>query len=81
MAEGLEDDRARRVAADRLLLEVDTAGAQVGQRPDRARQVAGEPDGEAVPRDHGGQHALRQRAARVARAVKRAAAACSIAAK
>ena len=39
VAECLQDHRARRVPADRLLLDVDPARAQVGQRPDGARQV------------------------------------------
>ena len=65
MAERLQHDRARRVGADRLLLDVDPPVPQVGQRPHRPGQVLDVPDGEAVAAHHRDQHALGQRAAGV----------------
>jgi hypothetical protein len=58
VAERLQDDRARRIGADRLLLDVDPAVAQVRQRADRPRKILDVPDGEAVMAHHRDQHAL-----------------------
>ena len=71
VAERLQDDRARRIGADRFLLDVDPVVAQVGQRADRPREILDVADGEAVMAHHRDQHALGQRASGVTDSAQR----------
>jgi len=66
MAEGLQQDRAGRVHAHGFLLQVDPPVAQVGDGPDRTREILRVPDRETLVADDGQQRPLRQRAAPVA---------------
>ena len=71
MAEGLQQDRAGRVHAHGFLLQVDPPVAQVGDGPDRPREILRVPDRETLVADDGQQRPLRQRAAPVADGLQR----------